>query len=292
MRLRGVLTSVKPRPAVAPSCYHRRDHTRGTGHGAGRMDLAIAGKTALVTGASSGIGREVALLLASRGARVAVSARSADSLAELCRLDERLTAYPLDVTDRAACAAVIDRIEAAQGAIDLAILNAGIWQPMGASHFDAEKAEQSMAVNYLGLANPLERLIPLMIGRGWGHLALTSSVAGYRGLPQSAAYAPSKAAVISLAETLAPDLARKGVGMSVINPGFVDTPMTRVNRFPMPFLMQPDAAARAIVRGLERGRFEIAFPWQLVTLLKIARVLPYPLFFWFSRTFLMPKKPQ
>jgi short-subunit dehydrogenase len=163
---------------------------------------------------------------------------------------------------------------------------------MGSSDFDAGKSAQSIAVNYLGIANPLETLIPLMIGRGRGHLALTASVAGYRGLPQAAAYAPSKAAVIALAETLAPDLARKGVSVSVINPGFVETPMTAVNTFPMPFLISPEDAATAIIRGLERKRFEIAFPWQMVVLLKFARVLPYPMFFWFARNFLMPRDPR
>lgn len=255
------------------------------------MGTALPWASVWVTGASSGIGKEVALLLAARGARVAISARSAEALAGLAAGHERLLAVPLDVTDRAACAAAIDTIERAQGPIDLAILNAGIWQPMGAAGFDAAKSAQSMSVNYLGIANPLERLIPAMTARGRGHIALTSSVAGYRGLPQAAAYAPSKAAVISLAETLAPDLARKGVKLTVINPGFVETPMTRVNRFPMPFIMAPQDAALAIVRGLERGRFEIAFPWQLVAMLKLARILPYPAFFWFARNFLMPKRP-
>lgn len=243
-----------------------------------------------ITGASTGIGRQVALLLAERGARVTVSARSADALADVASHSSRMTALPLDVTDRAATAAAVAAIEKDQGPIDLAILNAGIWQPMGAFGFDAGKSAQSMSVNYLGIANALERLIPLMAQRERGHIALTSSVAGYRGLPQAAAYAPSKAAVIGLAEALAPDLARKGVRLSVINPGFVDTPMTEVNRFPMPFLMTPEAAAHTIVRGLERGKFEIAFPWQMVALMKFARVLPYPFYFWFARNFLMPRR--
>ncbi len=254
------------------------------------MDRLLPWSSVWITGASSGIGREVALLVAAAGARVAISARSGDRLADVAGRSERLTAVPLDVTDRAATAAAVDAIERAQGPLDLAILNAGVWQPMGARGFDAETSARSMEVNYLGLANALETLIPRMTGRGRGHIALVASVAGYRGLPQAAAYAPSKAAVISLAETLAPDLARQGVTLSVINPGFVDTPMTAVNRFPMPFLMPAEEAARRIVDGLARKKFEIAFPWQLVAMLKLARVLPYPAYFWFARSFLMPRR--
>lgn len=245
-----------------------------------------------ITGASTGIGRDLAIKLAAGGAHVTISARSADALAALAAKHPRIRAAPLDVTDPSATARVVDDIEASQGPLDLVILNAGVWQPMGASRFDAGKSAQSMAVNYLGIANALERVIPLMSARGRGHIAMTASVAGYRGLPQASAYAPSKAAVISLAETLKPDLARKGVTVSVVNPGFVETPMTEVNQFPMPFLMPSDKAADAIIAGLEKRKFDIAFPWQMAALMKFARVLPYPAFFWFARTFLMPKKPQ
>lgn len=255
------------------------------------MTSSVPWTSVWITGASSGIGREVAVKLAGRGARVTVSARSADALADLAAQHPLITAAALDVTDRAATAGTIAAIEATQGPLDLVILNAGIWQSMGASGFDAAKSAQSMSVNYLGIAHALEHVIPRMTARGRGHIALTASVAGYRGLPLSSAYAPSKAAVISLAETLKPDLARKGVTVSVINPGFVDTPMTEVNRFPMPFLMPVDKAADAIIAGLEKGKFEIVFPWQMAALMKFARVLPYPAYFWFARTFMMPKKP-
>lgn len=255
------------------------------------MKISVPWASVWITGASSGIGRDVAVKLAGRGARVTVSARSADTLAALAAQHARITAAALDVTDRAAIGAVVAKIEAAQGPLDLVILNAGAWQPMGASGFDAGKSAQSMAVNYLGIANALEHVLPAMIARGRGHIALTASVAGYRGLPQAAAYAPSKAAVISLAEALKPDLARKGVTVSVINPGFVETPMTAVNRFPMPFLMPSHKAADAIIAGLEKGKFDIVFPWQMAALMKFARVLPYPAYFWFARNFMMPKRP-
>ena len=246
-------------------------------------------KTVWITGGGTGIGREVALQLASAGCQVAVSARTAATLDALASLHANIHAFPLDVTDAAATRAAVDAIEAKLGAIDLAILNAGTWDPMGASDYTADRAAQSMLVNYGGITNGVEALIPRFTGRKAGHLALVASVAGYRGLAQAAAYAPSKAAVISLAEVLQPDLARSGVTVSVINPGFVATPMTSVNKFPMPFIMEPVDAARAIVRGLEKRKFEIAFPWQMVAMMKLLRVLPYGAFFWLSSR-MMPKK--
>jgi short-subunit dehydrogenase len=135
-----------------------------------------------------------------------------------------------------------------------------------------------MSVNYLGIVNALGALMPAMLAAGRGHIALVASIAGYRGLPKAAAYAPSKAAVISLAEVLRLELAPKGIIVSIVNPGFVDTPMTAVNEFPMPYIMKPNDAADRILRNLERGRFEIAFPWQLVSVLKILRMMPNALY--------------
>lgn len=236
--------------------------------------MSLPWTTAWVTGASTGIGRELALRLTAEGVRVAVSARSAAVLEELALGAQTIMPVPLDVTQKSEVAEAHRRVAEAFGDIDLAILNAGIWQPMKASEYDAQKAMQSMEVNYLGIANVLEPLIPAMIKRGRGHIALVASVAGYRGLPMAAAYAPSKAAVISLAEVLRLELSRHGIIVSVVNPGFVETPMTAVNQFPMPFKLQAGDAADRILRGLERGRFEIAFPWQLVTMLKALRVMP------------------
>jgi short-subunit dehydrogenase len=179
---------------------------------------------------------------------------------------------PADVT------ATHARIVAELGELDLAILNAGVWHPMAASAFDAARAAESMSVNYLGIANALEPLIPAMVARRKGQLALVASIAGYRGLPKAAAYAPTKSAVITLAEVLRLELQRHGIVVSVVNPGFVETPMTSVNDFPMPFIMKADDAADRILKGLERGRYEIAFPWQLVALFKILRVLPNSLY--------------
>ena len=241
--------------------------------------MAARWRTAWITGASTGIGHALALALARRGVRVAASARSAEKLAALAALDTNITVFPLDVTrlaDVAACHAhIVERF----GIIDLAVLNAGVWDPMGARDYGAERAAASMAVNYTGIANVLEPLIPPMLARRGGHIALVASVAGYRGLPKAIAYAPSKAAVISLAEVLHLELARHGVTVSLINPGFVDTPMTAVNTFPMPAMLTTDDAVARILHGLERGKFEIAFPKRLVIPLKILRVLPYGLYF-------------
>ncbi len=243
-----------------------------------------------ITGASSGIGRELALRLAKEGCKVAVSARSADKLAELAAAQAGIVAFPLDVTDGPATQATVEAIEQRLGPIDLAVLNAGTWDPMSAKDFTAARANASMQVNYVGLANGIEALAKRFMTRGAGHIALVSSVAGYRGMPRAAAYAPTKAAVISLAESLKEDFGRHNVTVSVINPGFVATPMTAVNQFPMPFIVPVEKAVDSIVAGLAKRKFEIAFPWQLVAMLKIMRVLPYPLYFWLARMVLTPKR--
>lgn len=245
--------------------------------------MALPWRTAWITGASTGIGRELALLLAESGVRVAASARGAERLAALAAEHANISAHPLDVGKAEEVRAAHARIVAELGSIDLAVLNAGVWDPMGAGNIDAARMAASMAVNYGGIANALEPIVPAMLAARRGHIAICASVAGYRGLPKAVAYAPSKAAAISLAEVLRCELAPRGLSVSVINPGFVETPMTAVNQFPMPFMIKADDAARRILRGLERGRFEIAFPWQLVAILKLMRVLPYPLYFWLVR---------
>jgi short-subunit dehydrogenase len=247
--------------------------------------MAKTWRTAWITGASSGIGRELAKVLAARGVKVAASARSADKLADLARAQKGVAPLPLDVLDAPAVAEAVRSIEGTLGPIDLAVLNAGIWEPMSARNFSAAKAAHSMAVNYMGLVNGIEALLPRMLERRSGHIALMASLAGYRGLGKAAAYGPSKAAAINLAESMRINLEGSGVVVSVINPGFVETPMTADNTFPMPFIVPVDAAVRRIVRGLEKGKFEITFPWQLAAMMKVARVMPYGMFFWYMRTF-------
>jgi short-subunit dehydrogenase len=243
-------------------------------------------RTAWITGASSGIGRALAVALVQRGVKVAASARSGDMLAEIAHQCPGIAPLPLDVTVAAAMADASRSIISTLGPIDLAVFNAGIWEAMSARNFSAAKAARCMAVNYQGIANGIEAVLPGMLERGTGHIGLVASVAGYRGLGPTAAYGPSKAAVINLAETLKTNLAMRGIKVSVINPGYVDTPMTRGNPFAMPFLVSAEDAARRILRGLEKGKFEIAFPWQLVLLMKLARLMPNGLFFWYARTVL------
>jgi NAD(P)-dependent dehydrogenase (short-subunit alcohol dehydrogenase family) len=232
--------------------------------------------TAWITGASTGIGREVALQMAAAGVRVAASSRSAASLEGL---HPNIRPYPLDVTDAAAVAETVARIEAELGAIDLAVFAAAVYAPVDPARLDLKLFEDALQTNVMGVVNCIAAALPKMQARGKGHLAWFASVAGYRGLPKAAAYGPSKAALINLAESLKPDLSRMGVAVSVINPGFVETPLTSKNDFPMPFLMKPADAARLTIQGLARGRFEISYPWQFVTMLKIARLLPYGLYF-------------
>jgi NAD(P)-dependent dehydrogenase (short-subunit alcohol dehydrogenase family) len=243
-----------------------------------------------VTGASSGIGRAVALELARRGAKVAASGRSASRLGALAEADPSITAFPLDVTDPAAMRAAVAAIEQRLGPIDVAIFSAGVWQSVGASNFDGSKMAEVMNINYLGVIYGIDAVLPSMLARQGGQLALVSSVAGYRGFPRTAAYAPTKAALISLAECLKPELDRAGIAISVINPGFVATPMNEASKGPMPFLISADDAARRIIAGLERGKFDIAFPWQMVAFVKFVRMLPYPLFFWYVRRLLARRR--
>jgi short-subunit dehydrogenase len=237
-----------------------------------------------ITGASTGIGRQVALDLAHRGVKVIVSARSAGKLAEVAALSSNIVALPLDVVDAAAVRAAAEKIRNEHGPIDLALLNAGIWDPMGAANFSAERVAATMAINFQGVANGVEAVLPAMVARRYGHIALVSSVVGYRGLPKAAAYAPSKAAVISLGEVLRSELGGTGVAITVINPGFVSTPMTAVNTFPMPFIISVEDASTRIIAGLERRRFEVTFPWRLALLMKFLRIVPYRLFFGISRS--------
>lgn len=233
-------------------------------------------KTAWITGASTGIGREVALQLAAAGVKVAASARSSEKLA---LLGPSVLAVPLDVTDPGSCREAVGRIESELGPIDLAVLGAGTYSPVAIDDLDPARFANMMDTNYMGVVNCVAALAPGMISRRLGHLSWIASVAGYMGLPKAAAYGPTKAALINLAESLYPELRAKGVSVSVINPGFVETPLTAQNDFKMPFLMKPDEAARRTIEGLAAGRFEVAYPRRFVAILKSVRALPYPLFF-------------
>lgn len=248
------------------------------------MDAQRPWSTVWITGASSGIGLELAVRLAAEGCTVAVSARSGAKLLELSTCEPRIRPYPLDVEDAAAVARTFDAIERDLGPIDLAILNAGIWDQMLVTDFSAERAKRSMSVNYFGVLHALEPAMAAFVARGRGHLALVSSVAGFRGLMRGAAYCPTKAALISLAEALFPHLKRKGVDLTIINPGYIKTPMTDKNAFPMPFIIPVDVAAETIISGLKRKKYEIVFPLKMAALMKSMRAMPNRAFFYLVNT--------
>lgn len=233
-----------------------------------------------IIGASYGIGRALALELAGRGDTVIASARSADKLVSLEEQGAgRIRAMPLDVTDHAAVQEAMAAIEAEHGGLDTAVLNAGTHRPTSARSFKASELRVLVELNLMGTANALEAVMPGMIRRRGGRIAIVASLVGYRGLPTAAYYGASKAALINMAESLRFDLEAAGVRLQLVNPGFVRTPLTDRNDFPMPFLISAEEAARHIARGLAGDRFEIPFPWQLVWMMKLARLLPYALYF-------------
>lgn len=234
---------------------------------------------AWVTGASSGIGRATALELVRRGWRVAVSARSSEALDDLARDGQgRIHSYPCDVTDADAVAETIGLIEAAHGRIALAFLNAGVSIHARAPKLDLAAVKRIVDVNIMGAFNALVPLIERMAARGQGQIALCGSVAGYGGLPYAAAYCASKAATINAAASLAIECAPLGIAVQCVCPGFVDTPLTQKNDFPMPFMIGVEEAGKRIADGLARRRFEIAFPRRMAWLLKAANLLPYDLY--------------
>ena len=244
-----------------------------------------AGRIAWITGAGKGIGRALAIRLAGDGWTVAASARTTGDLAALASSDPsgRIHAFPLDVTAPAAVENAVARIEADLGAIELAVLNAGTHVPVTAETFSVQTFRDLVEVNLMGQVHCLAALLPRVLARRSGHIAVVASLAGYRGLPTAAAYGATKAGLIAMCEALRPDLAGHGVRLTLINPGFVKTPLTDRNRFPMPFLITAEDAADRIVRGLGGSAFEIAFPWRFAVVMKLLRILPARLFFFVSR---------
>lgn len=237
-----------------------------------------------IIGASTGIGRALALQMAADGRTVVASARSRDKLTALAdESDGDIHACPVDAGEPATLSAAIETIEDGIGRIDCVIYAAGVWQPMAMKNFSAATIETAFRINVLGAAHVLEQMLPRMRARRAGQIALVSSVAGYRGLPLSAAYGSSKAALTHMAEALRPECDRAGIKLQVISPGFVDTPMTAVNEFPMPMMITAEAAARHIRRGLQSSAFDIHFPKAFTLQLKLLRLLPYRLYFAIAR---------
>ena len=248
------------------------------------------GKRVWLIGASSGIGRATAEALLQAGARVVVSARNASALSEFAAEHNlpgehvRVEPVTLDVTDREAVTAAAREV-LSRGPVDLMLYCAGHYQAQRATALDLPDMLRHEAVNYTGVLHVLDAVLPAMLRRGSGHISLVSSVAGFRGLPQGLAYGPTKAALINLAETLYLDLQEAGIAVSLINPGFVETPLTAQNPFPMPALISPEQAAGEIMQGWARGHFDIHFPRRFTRWLKLLRLLPYRLYFAAVRRF-------
>lgn len=239
--------------------------------------------SAWVTGASSGIGRALALDLARDGFTVFATARSEDDLERLAGeangLKGKIIAAPSDVTDAQAMAELVGRIDGEGPGLALAVFNAGVYLPVHGETLRVEDFDKTFAVNLSGVVNGLVPAVGRMKTRGRGQLAIVSSVTGYGGLPTSAAYGATKAALINLAESLKFDLDKFGIRIQIIAPGFVDTPATADNAFTMPALMQPDKAAARIAAGLKSSAFEITFPRRFTYVLKALQFLPYSAYF-------------
>lgn len=242
------------------------------------------GQRVWVIGASYGIGAELGRELIKLGARAALSARSVDLLNEIAANTDAIVA-PLDVTNVVAVRAAAATIIRAWGGIDLVLIVAGTHVEMRADDFDLARAKKLLQVNVEGVLNCLDPVLPLLLAQGSGGLAIVASVAGYRGLPKALIYGPTKAALINLAESLYLDLQPRGIGVYLVNPGFVDTPLTQKNDFKMPALMAADQAARATLNGIAAGKFEIHYPKRFTRWLRLLRYLPYPAYFAAVRRF-------
>lgn len=240
-------------------------------------------RTFWLIGASSGIGKALAHKLTEQGWQAAISARSAEVLEKMAAENPALHAFPLDVTDPETISNAFKSIESEMGEIDTCLFNAGDYTPMPLDEFDSQLFRQLIEVNYMGAVNLLNTIIPPFTHRGRGRILLTGSLAAYRGLPRSAPYGASKAALLNMAESLKLELKQKGVVLRVINPGFVRTPLTDKNSFKMPSLIDPEQAAKAICRELEASHFEIRFPKGFAWAMNLLRVMPYRLYFYLTR---------
>jgi short-subunit dehydrogenase len=234
--------------------------------------------TAVITGASSGIGRALAVALAKAGVKVGVTARREtllhDLAAEVRGLGGTLAAEPADVTDRDGLTTAVRKLEAAHGPTDLLIANAGIGCPSEVGPYHVTNVARMMAVNFLGVVHAFDSVMPGMTGRGRGHLVAISSLSAYKGMPGFTGYTSSKAAVNNYCEGLRIELRPLGVAVTTVCPGFVDTPMTKPNSFRMPFLLTADDAADRILRAIRRRRKVFDFPWPMRKLMLAAQWSP------------------
>jgi short-subunit dehydrogenase len=237
-------------------------------------------KTIWITGGSTGIGKALAIKFASKGWNVAVSARREELLNELSNQYENISAFPLDVTDKQKCVEVFDQIKKKYEDIDICFFSTGTWNPKKEKEIDVEQIEEVFKINFFGTVNTIKAVEQYFRDRKKGTITIVSSIAGYRGLPNSTGYGPSKSALNNLAESLYFDFKRFGVRICLVSPGFIKTPMTDKNEFKMPFIKTTDYAANKIYDGLiNKNVFEIHFPKSLTIMLKILSFLPSKLYF-------------
>ena len=237
-------------------------------------------KVIWITGASSGIGKAVAIKFAQNGWIVAASARRENLLNELKQINENIHPFPLDVTDIDKCKLVATNIINQFKNIDICLFGTGMHDPKSEKKFNLEKIRKIMEVNYFGTMNSINSIYNYFSEKKNGQISIISSVAGYRGLPAAGAYCASKSALTSFAESLNFDMRMKNVRVSLVSPGFIKTPMTDQNDFPMPMIKSPEFAANEIYKGLTvKKGFEIHFPKAFTYFLKFLQILPSGIYF-------------
>ena len=238
-------------------------------------------KTIWITGGSTGIGKALAIRFANEGWNVAISARRENLLKELSDRYENISPFPLNVTDKENCKNIFNQVKEKFGEIDICFFSTGTWDPKKEKDIDVEQIENVFKINFFGTVNSIKAVEEYYKNRNAGTIAFVSSIAGYRGLPNSTGYGPSKSALNNLAESLYFDFGRHNVRVCLVSPGFIKTPMTDKNDFKMPFLKTPEFAADKIYEGLvNKKSFEIHFPKELTLTLKFFSILPYKLYFY------------
>ena len=237
-------------------------------------------KVVWITGASSGIGKSLALKFAKEGWNVAISARRENLLNKISESNENIKSFPLDVTDKIKCKDVFDKVKNEFGNVDICFFSTGTWSPKKEKDIDVEQIENVFKVNFFGTLNCIKAVEEYFKNKKGGTITIVSSIAGYRGLPNTTGYGPSKSALISLAESLYFDFEKHNVRVCLVSPGFIKTPMTDKNDFKMPFLKTPEFSADKIYDGLiNKKNFEIHFPKELTLTLKLLKLLPSKVYF-------------
>ena len=238
-------------------------------------------KVVWITGASSGIGKSLAIKFSNKGWNVAISARREKLLNELAETHKNMKSFPLDVTDKKRCIEIFEDIKKHYGNIDICFFSTGTWNPKKERDINVEQIEDVFKVNFFGTVNSIKAVESYFKNKKNGTISIVSSIAGYRGLPNSTGYGPSKSALNNLAESLYFDFGRHNVRVCLVSPGFIKTPMTDKNDFKMPFLKTPEFAADKIFNGLtKKNNFEIHFPIELTFTLKLFSILPSKIYFY------------